>query len=396
MSRSSISTIADNLLQLNLIFIGLQLIQPKLSLSTCNPAPSSDTPNAMMKSAYVTKRPHPGKVADELEIGELPIPELGPKEVLVRIHAAPLNIDDLHVAEGTFLGGLSVIQSRKPTHLRPLVLGSDFAGVVERVGAQAAEFKVGDRVCGLRPFNHMGTWSTHTVAPTENVVNIPDGCSFEQAAGMIMPLYVGMALVKKAKATNGSRVLVIGASGGIGSVVVQLLRAEGEVHVTGVCSFKNADFVKSLGANQVVDYRKGSVQEQLKGEPQYDVVIDMLGGSASYQTGKSLLKSRTGRFLTATGTVAWLGDKKIGLMGYCRMAGTLLYHSVANRLPGSHPYYFVVIATDLRRKSLEKALASGVRANISDRVTLDKESIRSAIRTVQQHRVPGKIVIKML
>ena len=350
-----------------------------------------------MKAAFITKHAVLGKVGEELQIGKLPLPEPKPGEVLVRIHASTLNIDDLHMAQGSFAGGIRILQTRSPTEEKPLLLGSDFAGVVERVGSQVKGFEVGSRVCGLqlRPFGHMGTWSTHTVAPKSNLVRIPEGCSYENAVALVMPLFVGLAIVKKAKLEPEARVLVIGASGGIGSVLLQLLRAETNIHVTGVCSGRNAEFVERVGADHVVDYTKGPVQEQLQAEQKFDVVVDLLGGADSYDTGRAVLKARSGRFITATGPIAWLGERKLGLGELCKATGSIIVRSIANLFPGTHPYYHLVTPGHLKPDALEKAIGAGVTAKITDSIKLEKKALVPAIRTVQQHKVTGKIVITM-
>lgn len=350
-----------------------------------------------MQCAYVTQHLGAGKVLEALKLGQLPVPELKPNEVLVRVKASTINIDDIHMAQGTFAGGLSVVQTRTPTEKAPVVVGSDFAGVVEEVGSKVVDVKVGSRVCGLQqqPFGHMGSWSTLTVTPRGNLVVIPETCSFEQAAALVMPLFVSLAILRRASVKDNQRVLVIGASGGIGSVCTQLLRAKGKIHLVAVCSGKNSEFVKQLGANAVVDYTKGKPEDQLKDEPKFDVVVDLLGGPDSYRTGRILLKPHTGIFITSTGPIAWLGETKLGCMDYCSASGTILRHMIANGIPGTHPYYYLVVPTKLEKDAIEKALANGVAAQISDTIKLEKEALEEAISTVQQHRVRGKIVISI-
>lgn len=352
----------------------------------------------MMRCVYVTEHTGTGKLLEKLKIGDLPLPQVKPHEVLVRVHAASLNIDDLHMAQGTFAGGLSVVQTRRPTAEKPVVLGSDFAGVVEEVGEKVKGIAKGDRVCGLQqqPFGHMGSWSTHTVTPASNLVPVPEGCSFEQAAALVMPLYVSTGIIAKCKVREGMRVLVIGASGGIGSVCVQMLRAAAtDIHIAGVCSGRNVDFVKGLGAQEVVDYTKGRPEEQLREKPKFDVVIDLLGGPDSFATGKALLKPRSGRFVTSTGPIAWLGERKLGAWETCSWCASLVFHTCANFVPGKHPYYILVVPTALEKDSLQRAIDSRVTAQVTDTVALEEGPIWAAIKKVQSHRVTGKVVIMM-
>ena len=214
-----------------------------------------------------------------------------------------MNVDDLHLAEGAFLGDMPGMQTQR----------SDFAGVVEAVGSKVGDsFQVGRRVCGLnaRMLGHAGTWADYTV-PTakDHVVPIPDHIYFEQAAALLMPLHVIHGLIEAAKLeSDETRVLIIGESGGIGSTLIPVLRhMYPELYIAGVCSSRNTDFVKELGANDIVDYTKGRIIDGLE-KRSFDAVFDLFGGQEGHSSGKVLLKPK-GRYLTAVGPLEWNGDK---------------------------------------------------------------------------------------
>ena len=161
------------------------------------------------------------------------------------------------LSQNTFAGGTA--SSRKPSAAAPLVGGMDYAGVVLACGPDCKTLKVGDRVCGImKPFEYQpGTWSEQTKAPEKDVCKIvDDSISFVDAAAVAMGVFVDQAMIKLAKtklSAGKPRCLVIGASGALGAVMLQLLKKY-EAHVTAVCSGKNAETVRSAGAHEVIDY----------------------------------------------------------------------------------------------------------------------------------------------
>lgn len=195
-------------------------------------------------------------------------PQPAEDQVRVRVHAASLNPLDMHYMLGTpYILRLSAGIGR------PTVsgFGNDFAGIVDAVGAKVTRFKPGDRVFGVAD----GALANHLVRRAEgSIVAIPDGVSFEQAAAMpIAGVTALQALRDKAGVKAGQRVLINGASGGVGSFAVQIAKAFG-AEVSAVCSTRNAEWVRALGADEIIDYTKVDFTQ---GEARYDVVIDMVG-----------------------------------------------------------------------------------------------------------------------
>lgn len=228
---------------------------------------------------------------DVLELREVARPEPGPGEVLVRIRAAAVNAYDWHIMRGDPYVARLQLGLRGP---RAKVRGRDFAGTVDTVGAGVTRFAPGDEV-----FGDLGTadgaFAEFARVPDEGVEPKPATLTFEQAAAL--PLAGGTALRglrDVAEVTAGQRVLVNGASGGVGLFAVRigsLLGAE----VTGVCSARNAGLVREQGAKHVVDY--GATDFTRTGE-RYDVVLDLVGN-------RSLRDLR--RALTPAGTVVLSG-----------------------------------------------------------------------------------------
>jgi len=206
-----------------------------------------------------------------LQVTEVDRPSPGQGEVLVRVRAAAVNARDWHVMRGdpyvARLMDRTMFGRRGP---RIPIRGTDFAGVVEEVGAEVTRVQPGDEVFGEAPC----AFAEYVAVPDELVEPKPGNLSFEQAAAL--PLAANTALIglrDVAGVQPGQRVLINGASGGVGTFAVQIARSLG-AEVTGVCSTRNVDLVRSLGADHVVDY----TQQDFAGTGRsYDVALDLVG-----------------------------------------------------------------------------------------------------------------------
>ncbi|MER7720923.1 NADP-dependent oxidoreductase [Streptomyces flaveolus] len=198
-------------------------------------------------------------------------PEPRPNEVLVRVRAAGVNPTDWkHRANGGFLG--------EP----PFVLGWDVSGVVEAVGIGVAAFRPGDEVFGMLsyPFGH-GSHAEYVTAPARTFTHKPAGIDHVQAGALpLVSLTAWQALVERADLREGQRVLIHAAAGGVGHVAVQIAKARG-AHVIGTASAGKHEFLRSLGADETVDYRETDITEAVK---DVDVVLDTIGGETSLRS----------------------------------------------------------------------------------------------------------------
>ncbi|MGW7280415.1 NADP-dependent oxidoreductase [Streptomyces sp. NPDC054844] len=198
-------------------------------------------------------------------------PEPRPNEVLVRVRAAGVNPTDWkHRANGGFLGD------------PPFVLGWDVSGVVEAVGIGVAAFRPGDEVFGMLsyPFGH-GSHAEYVTAPARAFTHKPAGIDHVQAGALpLVSLTAWQALVERADVQPGQRVLIHAAAGGVGHVAVQIAKALG-AHVVGTASAGKHDFLRSLGADETVDYRETDFAEAVK---DVDVVLDTIGADTSLRS----------------------------------------------------------------------------------------------------------------
>lgn len=225
---------------------------------------------------------------DVLRLEDIPQPELAEDRVLVRVHAASPNPYDWH-----FMRGKPWIMRIGSGFLKPkqIRLGADLAGVVEAVGRQVTMFKPGDAVFG----QGVGAFAEYVVVKPTSVARKPANLTFEQAATIPIPGYTALqALRDHGKVTAGHTVLINGASGGVGTFAVQIAKAFG-AEVTGVCSGRNAELVRSIGADHVIDYTK---EDFVSGERRYDLILDNVGS-------RSLSDCR--RMLTPSGKYVLIG-----------------------------------------------------------------------------------------
>lgn len=227
--------------------------------------------------------------ADVLELREIERPRPGPDEVIVRVHAAGIDFGVWHMMEGVpYVMRLATGLHRPKNPVR----GMELAGVVEEVGSEVTAFSPGDEVFGVGD----GSFAEYARASQSKLMRKPAKLSFEEAA--VVPISATTALVgvRAAKVEAGQSVLITGAGGGVGSYAVQIARAMG-AEVTGVCSTSKLDFVRQLGAQHVVDYKKEDFTES---DRVYDAIIDLAGsrGVASMR-----------RVLTPTGTLVILGGE---------------------------------------------------------------------------------------
>lgn len=202
-----------------------------------------------------------------LRVDEVDEPEVEEGRVVVRVAAAGVNMAEWHLMTGLPTIARLAFGLRRPKNPR---LGEDLAGVVERVGPGVTRFAPGDAVFGSGP----GSWAELTRAREDLLQPKPSNLSFEEAAAIPMAGYTALQAVRRVGDLERKHVAVTGAGGGVGSYAVQLLSARG-ARVTAVCSARKAEFVRRLGAHDVLDY---ATTDPTDGEPRFDAVLDFAGG----------------------------------------------------------------------------------------------------------------------
>lgn len=301
---------------------------------------------------------------------EIEKPAPNEKEVLIKVRAAGVNPLDWHVMKGGPALARLLFGPRKPK-----VPGVDVAGVVEGVGPGVTQFKAGDAVFGIG----RGAFAEYAIAPESALANKPEIVTFEDsAAAPIAALTALQGLRDKGNLKAGQHVLINGASGGVGTFAVQLAKAFG-AQVTAVCSARNAELVRSLGADRVIDYAQEDFTE---GKARYDMILD-LAGNHSFTASKRVLAPRG--ILAGAGILA--APKSIFLMLF-----GLIVKLVQSRFSRQKFVFYVAKANHDDLAFIGGLMASGkLKSVIDKRYTLDE--VPDAIGYQGTWRVRGKLVI---
>ena len=313
--------------------------------------------------------------ADVLELKEVRKPDVEPDEVLVRVRAASANPYDWHVMRGVpYVARLMGVGLRKP---KESVLGTDLAGEVEAVGKAVTRFRPGDEVFG---FVGAGGFAEYVSAPEKLLALKPANLSFEQAATVplaAMTALQGLRNVGEIRA--GQKALIVGASGGAGTFAVQIAKWFG-ADVTAVCSTRNLEMVRSIGADQVIDYTR---EDFTRGGQQYDVIFQ-LAGTASPSACRRVLTPK-GRLVLSSGDSQ---GRFIGPVGRIIKAA-LLSPFVGQTL---RPLITKPSSDDLQL--LRELIEAGRVTPVIDR-TYPLSEAADAIRYLETGRARGKVVISV-
>ena len=355
-----------------LIFLALAIFSLGLVLShnaDCVPAPEISSESLSMKAIVYRCYGSP----DVLTYEDIEKPMPDGDEVLVKVHAASVNPLDWHYMRGSpyFIRLGSGVGAPKDIRL-----GVDFAGTVEAVGKDVEQFKLGDEVFG----GANGAFSEYvTVRDSRALAMKPANITFEQAASVpIAAITALQALRDKGKIKTGHRVLINGASGGVGTFAVQIAKSFG-AEVTGVCSTRNVEMVRSIGADHVFDYKKENYTESGK---QYDLIIDNVGNH-------SLLANR--RVLSPEGVLVIVG----GAGG--NWLGPLIRPIKALLLSPFVGQEFVLILAQLRQEDLAilgDLMQAGTVTPVIDR-SYGLDEVPAAIAYSEEGHARGKIVVNL-
>ncbi|MBT8079280.1 MAG: NAD(P)-dependent alcohol dehydrogenase [Gammaproteobacteria bacterium] len=310
---------------------------------------------------------------DTLEYLDVQMPEPGPKDVVVKVKAAAVNPLDYHYMRGSpYLMRLSSGIGQPSDHR----MGVDFSGVIVQAGNEVTRFKVGDAVFGGRN----GAFAEYVVMPGDRALAAkPDNMSFEEAAAIPIAAVTALqALRDDGRLKSGEKVLINGASGGVGTYAVQIAKALGaDVH--GVCSTRNVDMVRALGADHVFDYKNENYTES---DNEYDLIVDMVGNH-SLTANRRVLKPQ-GRMVLVGGPKGdWLAPLIPPLKAM--MLSPFVDQEIGMMLA-------VLTADDL--DYLASLMADGrLTSRIDKRYPLQETA--EALRYLETRRARGKVIIAM-
>ena len=314
--------------------------------------------------------------ADNLRLEPVEKPTPTDDQMLVKVKSAAVNPLDWHFIRGTpYVMRLSA-GLKKPKDIR---LGVDFSGTVEAVGKNVTDFKPGDDIFGGRN----GAFAEYVVVrPDRAITPKPANVSFEQAAGVpIAGITALQAIRDRAKLQPGQKVLINGASGGVGTFAVQIAKAYG-ADVTGVCSGRNVEMVRGLGADRVIDYTK---EDFTKGDARYDAIIDNVGNRGLLECKRVLAPN--GRYVLIGGGGPDRGNWIGALAGPMKdfMLGAFVKQEMG---------FFVAQLNKADLKVLADMMEAGQVTPVIDR-TYPLAEVPEAIKYLEEGHARGKVVITM-
>jgi NADPH:quinone reductase-like Zn-dependent oxidoreductase len=318
-----------------------------------------------------------------MRVRETPVPEMGNNDVLVEIHAAGVNSLDAKIRDGEFKLIL-------PYRL-PLTLGNDLAGVVVQVGSRVRRFKVGDEVYGRPDKDRIGTFAECIAVNEDDLALKPKALTMEEAASIpLVGLTAWQALVETAKLKAGQKVLIHAGSGGVGTFAIQLAKHLGATVAT-TTSTANVEWMKSVGADIVVDYKKENFEKVLNG---YDVVLNSLGKDTLEKSLRVLKPG--GRLISISGPPDLDFAKELGLSWVLRQVMRLLSYGIrmkAKRHRVSYSFLFMR-ANGAQLREIAFLIDSKIIRPVVDRV-FPFELTREALAYVETGRAKGKVVVKV-
>jgi len=310
---------------------------------------------------------------DVLKLREIDKPKVGDDEALVRVHAAGVDRGVWHLMTGLPYLTRLAFGLRAP---KTPVPGMDLAGVVEAVGKSVSRVEPGDEVSGVGK----GTFAEYALAREDKLAPKPANLTFEQAAVVaISGLTALQGLRDHGRIEPGQEVLIVGASGGVGTFAVQIAKAFGG-RVTGVCGAAKVEMVRSIGAYHVIDYTREDFAE---GDPRYDLILDIGGNSSLSRLRRALAPKGTLVIVGGEGGGRWLGgtDRQLRAMMLSPFVGQKLLAFVS---PENHE--------DMM--ALKELIESGKVMPVIDR-TYSLSEVPEAIRYLEEGHAKGKVVITL-
>ena len=323
-----------------------------------------------------------GAISDNVRLGEIPGPVAGPGEALIEIHAASLNPIDFKLVNGA-LKRISKYQLPRP-------FGFDASGIVLAVGAGASQFKPGDEVYARASRDTVGSFAEQIALAEKFVALKPTGISHAEAAALPLVGLTTLQGFERAGARAGQRILIHAGSGGVGTFAVQYARHLG-LHVTSTTSSKNADFVKSLGADRVIAYDRENYLE-LGGD--YDIVYDTLGGAFTIDAFK--LVKRGGTVISLSGPPDRDFARREGAGWLVRIAVWLMgrkVYAAAERAGAAYCWFFTE-SNGAQLREIAALVDRGAIKPVIDR-EFAFEQLPEALTYLEAGRARGKVVLKV-
>ena len=347
---------------------------PRPGPTTNSPEPTPATPTTMRALSQNAYGP-----PDVLRLITAAVPQPGPGQVLVRVHASSVNARDWHIMRGeprlARVLNRTVFGRQAP---QVPIRGTDFAGTIQNVGENVTSWRPGDLVLGQAE----ATWAEYAVASQDAIAAVPPSVTSHEAATLPLAGTTALTCLDAARLRQGDRLLINGASGGVGSFAVQTAHARG-IHVTAVCSARNAAQAKALGADIVIDY---ATTDFCATDERYDAVVDLVG-NRSVRELRKLVRS-TGALVLSGGGVPGTGH----LVG---PLGLLVRAQLLSRTPGPRIVIPQALPNTDQLRTLSMLTGGRTVVPVVDRV-FDLAEGADAVRYVETEHARGKVLLTIM
>jgi NADPH:quinone reductase-like Zn-dependent oxidoreductase len=318
-----------------------------------------------------------GPPDEVLQLTDVDEPAVADDEILVRVHATSINAADWHIVRAVPSIARLQIGLRKPSFTIP---GCDFAGVVDSVGKDVTTVRPGDEVFASSFMHGFGAFAERVSVPERLVAHKPSNLTFEQAAAVPLAAMTALQGIRDhGHVEPGDKVLIVGASGGVGTFAVQIAKALG-AEVTGVCSTRNADLVRSLGAEHVIDYTAADFTARGR---RYDLILQVAGTSSARACRRALTAKGTLLQISGTSENRWIGPLTRILSG--RLLSPFVSQTITT---------FTVRPNRDDLDVLRAMTEAGTVAPVVDR-TYSLADIHDAVRHVEAGHARGKVVVTL-
>ena len=340
---------------------------PASDATTSNP--TQQIPSRMKAAVYTAYGP-----PEVIEIQDVDTPAPGDHQVLIKVRAAALNPLDWRIMRGGSLPFRLLFGWTKPK-ARP---GRDVAGEVVSVGRMVTRWNAGDRVFG----GCMGALAQYACAGETKIARIPESMSFEQAASIPVAGMTALQGLRDYGVRAGSKVLINGAAGGVGTFAVQIAKWLG-AEVTGVCSTNKVEMVRSLGADHVIDYTR---EEFTGGVERYDVILDNVG---------NLPPAVFKRVLVRGGKVVMAGAPKDAAKVFPRMLNAILLNAIQLSMSGRRIFHAMIARIGTKDLTVVAELIEAGKVKPILERTYALDEVRDPMRYLETGPVMGKLIIKL-
>lgn len=318
-----------------------------------------------------------------LQQREVKTPHVGDHDVLIRIHAASINPIDFKIRDGK----VKILL----TYEMPLILGNDFSGTVVQIGSQVKAFKAGDRVYGRPRKSRIGTFAEYISVHEEDIAIAPENITLLESASLpLVGLTTWQAFHDVLQLKEGDKILIHAGAGGVGTFAIQLAKAMG-AYVATTASEKGYDLVKSLGADEIINYKKQSFEKVLKN---YDAVFDTLGGESLEKSFEVLRPGGKIVSVSAVPNKRFAEDNNMGL--FKKLIFSIVSRRL-NRLEKKYDvqYHFLFMKpSGTQLKQIASMVESGQIVPVIDKVFPFRDA-EKAIKYVETGRSKGKVIIEV-